>query len=258
MPNLPVGPVTNPDSTTSGSSTGGTSAAPAGITTVVTGSNGVPITTISTPTDISSGINIGSSLLTTGAASPSTSSDSTSSGTQLGNQGTAAESNSTPTGAIVGGVVGGLGVLVLAVFLFFWLRRRKAHDNEYGVAPNAPLINSSSANGSSPSSGHMHEHLPLNRPVFVNSPVSSGTISPFQEIPPAHHGFGSMQASKREGLQPDQRSASSPSSSPSGETGPTDASQRGMSPDPRVTSWQVAPPSYEAVSPQPPIVIVKS
>ncbi|CAA7267296.1 unnamed protein product [Cyclocybe aegerita] len=249
MPNLPVGPVTNPDPTTSDGSTGSTSAAPAGITTVVTGTSGVPITTVSTPIDISSG-----------APSPSISSGSTSSGTQLGNQGTASESNSTPIGAIIGGVIGGLGVLVLAVFLFFWLRRRKAHDNEYGVAPNASLINSGSecANGSYPSSGHMQEHLSPNRPTFVNSPVSSGTISPFQETPPANHGFGSVQASKRERLETVQRNASSPSSGPSGDMTPTDATQRSMSPEARVTSWQVAPPSYEAVSPQPPTVAVKS
>lgn len=55
---------------------------------------------------------------------------------------------STPVGAIAGGVVGSVAVIVGAVLLFLWLRRKKVSNEQYAAVPfNAALAPASNVHG---------------------------------------------------------------------------------------------------------------
>jgi len=110
---------------------------------------------IGTLVDAPPGLSLTSGILSsTSNPNPSTSDDATST-TAPGGGG----SSSTPVGAIVGGVVGGLAVIGIAVVALFWLfyRQRRTHD------PPQPSMAGSTLGGSVSPAGTAGTYYAFNR-----------------------------------------------------------------------------------------------
>ena len=203
--------------------------------------------------------------ISTTSSAPSQTSSSTYSGTSSGSslpsgslvaQGTSGNKKHTPTGAIVGGVLGGLFLLALIAVFLLWRRRRnsdgrKVKNAEYNHGERLFLDASGQSffqphyvSLCSETQNQTRDHLSPGRPDFAT--YSPGMISPFHASePPSHYGLVSAADLKRHRAGPTRRSPTGPGPIPTGPaplaaaTDNYDAAELYSSPE------VIAPPSYK-------------
>ncbi|KAF8962593.1 hypothetical protein BDZ97DRAFT_1824447 [Flammula alnicola] len=200
------------------------------------------LTGISTPTP-------GSSTTTTRSTATTLAQTASQQTASQGSQQEVATKKTTPVGAITGGVVGGLALLIFAILLLFWLRKRRAKGLTNSMEQVGTHNNNMSNGYPSP---QMSEWPSPVRPNFGHSPSSSGNITPF---PATNLGYSSMADLKRDRMDSDfTRTAPSPfSSDATSNTTSFDATQRGVSltantTEPLENLADSVPPAYDAIS----------
>ncbi|KAJ6783456.1 hypothetical protein PWT90_04361 [Aphanocladium album] len=128
----------------------------------------------------------GISKSATGAPSPSSTDSSSTSASgsstaQPTNDGKSSKSK-TPVGAIVGGVVGGVGAIALIGIgvLLFLRRKKKADNNNIQQSPPAPLMSQPQTGGAPPPQGH-YAYPDAQNTAYSTSPSATGPYYPPQQ-----------------------------------------------------------------------------